>query len=175
MMQTEREYADALFVLAAEEGNVPLYQKHLRTVRDAVLQTPEYIDFLRSPAIPLSERLQAIDEAFGSLPEYIVSFLKLLCENGRLPLLTACIAEFDAMAMALANKTTATVYSAVELSEQQKSALTAKLETLSGKTVEATFAVDPSLIGGIRIDMEGRTYDGSIKRRLREVKDVIIG
>lgn len=175
MMQIEKEYAEALFALAEEEGNVPLYQQHLHTVRDAITENPGYIDFLRSPAIPLSERLQAIDEAFGSLPEYIVSFLKLLCENDRLPLLLACIAEFDALAMALANTTTAAVYSAVELTEKQKSALTAKLESLSGKTVVPTFAVDPSLIGGIRIDMEGRTYDGSIKHRLRDVKDVIIG
>ncbi len=175
MMQTEREYAEALFMLAAEEGDVPLYQQHLHTVLDAITANPGYIDFLRSPAIPLSERLQAIEQAFGDLPEYIVSFLKLLCENDRLPLLSACIAEFDALAMALANKTTATVYSAVALTENQKVALTAKLETLSGKTVDPTFVVEPSLIGGMRIDMEGRTYDGSIKRRLRDVKEVIVG
>lgn len=175
MMQIDREYAEALFMLAAEEDAVGLYRQHLHTVRDAIIANPTYLDFLVSPAIPMSERLRALDEAFGDLPEYIVSFLKLLCEKGRAPLLLSCIAAFDDLAMAAAHTAIASVYSAVELSKEQKAALVTKLETVSGKTVEAVFSVDPSLIGGVRIDMEGKTYDGSIRRRLRDVKDVMNG
>ena len=85
MMQTEREYAEALFSLAAEENSVAEYLDALLTVKELVAENPDYIELLASPAIPMSERLAAIDEAFdGRMPEYVVSFIRLLCENGRI-------------------------------------------------------------------------------------------
>ena len=44
-----------------------------------------------------------------------------------------------------------------------------------GKNVRAVYIIDESLIGGVKIEVEGKTFDGSIKHRLSEVKDVIIG
>ena len=81
MIQTEREYAEALFSVALEENSAEEYLEALLTVRQVIGENPEYIEFLASPAIPMSERAVAIDEAFGSMPEYVVSFIKLLCEN----------------------------------------------------------------------------------------------
>ena len=79
MMQTDREYAEALFMLAAEEGNTEEYFSSLQTVKELIDENPDYLEFLSSPAISLKERLFAIDEAYGeTFPEYVVSFLKLL-------------------------------------------------------------------------------------------------
>ena len=176
MMQTEKEYAEALFMLAAEEQKTEEYSRSLGLIRSVVQENPTYPEFLASPAIPLSERLAALDEAFGdSVPEYVLSFLKLLCENGRIRLLEECIAEFEKLSMAFSNRIAARVFSAIPLDEDQKQALCAKLEKISGKIVEPEYTVDPSLIGGIKIEIEGKTYDGSIKHRLYDVKDVMIG
>ena len=64
MMQTEREYAEALFTLATEENEVGSYLTSLQTVKKLLEESPDYIEFLSSPAISLCERLEAIDEAF---------------------------------------------------------------------------------------------------------------
>lgn len=176
MMQTDKEYAEALFLLIAEEQKLDDYTKALETVKTLIQETPEYTEFLASPAISLSERLQAIDEAFGeSMPEYIVSFLKILCENGRIRSLIGCIDEFGKLAMAISNRTEAFVVSAVPLSDGQKTAICSKLEKITGKTIDPVYTVDESLIGGIKIEVEGKTFDGSIRHRLQDVKDVIIG
>ena len=53
--------------------------------------------------------------------------------------------------------------------------LVAKLEKVTGKKVNAFYFVDESLIGGLRIELDGKLYDGTVKKRLSEVKDVIIG
>lgn len=171
MKQPEKEYAAALFMLAAENGCADAYRTALHTVRDAV--TTDYLEFLATPAVPLAERLTAIDEAFGSLPEHVVSFLKLMCENGHIRALPAGVAEYDALVLALSNRTVATVTSATPLSDAQKAALCAKLETVTGKGIDAVYTVDASLIGGVVIEVEGKTYDGSLRHRLHDVKDVM--
>lgn len=176
MMQTDKEYAEALFMLAAEENKCDEFLTHLNVIKALIAENPDYIEFLSSPAIPLNERLQAIDEAFGaSMPEYVVSFLKLLCENGRVRTLPGCIDEFAKLVMALSGKSLANIYSAVELSDEQKKAVCVKLEKLTGRSVDPFYIIDESLIGGLKIEIEGKTYDGSVRHHLREVKDVIIG
>ena len=175
MRQTDKEYAEALFMLATEEGQTKEYGDALLTVKSVINSNPDYIDFLRSPAISLGERLSAIDDAFGNfLPENVVSFLKLLCENGHIPELLSAIDKYVKLNDALLGKTPMSVYSAAPLSEEQKEALCQKLTGVTGKTVEPIFTVDPSLIGGIKIEIDGKTYDGTIKTRLRDIKDVII-
>ena len=175
MRQTDKEYAEALLMLAIEDGQTEDYRNKLLTVKESIEANPEYIDFLRSPAISLNERLLAIDEAFGAfLPENILSFIKLLCENGHIRELISSINEFSKLADAMLGKASLNVYSAVELSKEQQDILCQKLNKVTGKTVEPIFTVDPSLIGGIKIEIDGKTYDGSIKTRLRDIKDVII-
>ncbi|MBR5774268.1 MAG: ATP synthase F1 subunit delta [Clostridia bacterium] len=174
MAQTNREYAEALFALALEENQVSEYSRALGIVSDAIEQSPEYIDFLVSPAVPISERLAAIDEAFESVvPEHVLSFLKILCENRQAFLLAGCIKEFEKLVQASSNRTTAIVYSVIELTSEQKSALCQRIERVCGKSIDLVCLIDPSLIGGIKIEVDGKIFDGSIKQRLHEVKEVI--
>ncbi len=175
MIQTDKEYAEALFMLAAEENAAEEYLKCLGSVEKVIDDNPDYIDLLASPAIPLEERLQAIDEAFGDFPEHPLSFLKLLCETGNIRLLKDCICEYKRLYTESSDIVCATVYSAVELSTAQKDALCRKLEKQYGKQIDPTYLIDPSLLGGLKVEIEGKTYDGSVKRRLQDIKDVIIG
>ena len=174
MIEADKEYGQALFMLAAEEDQVEPFYEELCLLKETALQ-PDYLSLLDSPAIPLSERLAAIDEAFGALSQHVVSFLKLLCENGRIRQLAGAIEEYGSLRMAMSNRAAAVVSSAVPLSEDQKAALCAKLSAKLGKQIDASYVVDPSLIGGVKIETQGSTYDGTVKHRLREVKDVIIG
>ena len=175
MMNTEREYAEAMFALAAECGKSDEYLASLCEIRTLLRENPLYIEFLSSPAIPQSERCGAIDEAFGSYDEHICSFLKILCENSRVRNVCECIDEFEKLVLASKSRASGTVYSVVELDEAQKQRLCQKLEKTTGKSVDMTYIVDPSLLGGLRIELEDKTYDGSIRHRLGEVKEVIIG
>ena len=174
MIQTEREYAVALFTIAVEENAVDEYLDCLISIKQLFEESPDYIEFLNSPAIALSERKNSIDEAFeGRIPEYLVSFLKVLCENDKVRTVIGCIDEFFKPAMEFKGSTFANVYSAVALSDSQKEAVCKKLEKLTDKKVEPIFIIDESLIGGLKIEVDGKTFDGSIKHRLGEIKDVM--
>lgn len=174
MIQTEREYAEALFTLAVEENAVEEFLDSLVTLKQLFDENPDYIEFLNSPAIPLGERTASIDEAFdGKMPQYVVSFIKVLCENGKMRTILLCINEFETLARAFSNRAIATVYSAVELSDEQKDAVCKKLEALTNKRIDPIYIIDESLIGGMKIEVDGKTFDGSIKHRLGDIKDVM--
>lgn len=174
MTQTNKEYATALFSLATESNAVDEYEKSLLEIGNIFKENPDYIRVLESPAIPLSERIAFIDKAFESTyTEYLVSFIKVLCENGHITEICNCIEEFCDLVRIYKNRTIATVYYVEPLTDEQKSALLDKLQKISGKVIEPEFIKDESLIGGIKVQIDDKIFDGSIKNRLHKAKGVI--
>ena len=175
MRQTDKEYAEALFELCAEEGTLSECLADVNDVKELFKAYPEYVSLLSSPAVPLSERLSAIDEAFGErMTPYTVYFLKLLCEKGRICLFSEIAEELNKLYLHYTGRTTAYVTSAFELSDEQKAALVKKLSKSENKEIDAVYSVDPSLMGGVKVEVCGKVYDGTIKRRIRDVKEVMM-
>lgn len=174
MAQVINEYAQALFELALESGATEEFSSALDTVLTVMNENPEYLDFLSSPNIPKSERTAAIEQAFSeNTPEYVVSFLLLLCERGRIRNLEECISEYKRLCDVAGKISVAEVKSAIELTEAQKDALKAKLEKLCGNGVVLSCHIDESLLGGVVVEIDGKVIDGSIKHKLHELKEVM--
>ena len=62
---------------------------------------------------------------------------------------------------------------AVALTESQAQKLTEKLQKLTGKTVELENFVDPSVLGGVRLDYDGKRVDGTVKNRLDSIRELL--
>jgi F-type H+-transporting ATPase subunit delta len=176
MTQISKEYAVALFMLACEKKKREEYDAALKTLHDAFSENPEYLVFLSSRGIPLSERLDAIEQAFSKqLPEDVVSFLKLLCEKGRVNCFSDAVQEYQNLLNASKRVSNAKVISAVALSDEEKEKLGQKLKAISNTTVKMEYVVDASLLGGVIVEIDGKVLDGSIKNRLRDIKEVMNG
>ena len=174
MKQTSKAYAEALFSIALEQKKVSEFAENLEQIEAVIQENPDYVSYLKTPALPLSERLNAIEEAFGNtMPEEIVSYLKLLCENGHISALKDSITEFLRLEMAVSNTVTVMVTSAIALEDAQKEKLIQKLEAKYHKRFYPIYKVDSALLGGIRIEMEDKVIDGSILKRLQSLKEVI--
>ena len=120
-----------------------------------------------------------IDAAFGSQAHpYLTNFIKLLCERGYMKQFGDCMEAFQEHYYADHGITRAQVTSAVALSDAQREALLGKLESVSGKKVVMTETVDPQLIGGIRVEIDGKAMDGTLSSRLsgisRSLKEVTL-
>lgn len=174
MNEISREYASALFALARENGAEEEYARGLSAIDAAFREIPQYVDFLSSHGIPKEERISALFAAFsGRVPTHVLSFLSLLCEKGRVHEFSACAAAYEELLREWKKTSVATVVSAVPLTEDEKARLVAKLEAVCGHAVTAEYRVDESLVGGVSITVDGKVMDGSIRRRLQEVKEVI--
>lgn len=176
MTDVSNEYSQALFMLAAEHGKEDEFEKELSEIRSLLQENPEYLQLLSSPGIPIKERLDTVDKAFGdSYSEYIVCFIKLMCENGRISELIRCIDEFQSLKRFSSNVAAVTVYSAVELSPKQKERLCGKLAKSLSKTIVAEYKTDKSLLGGIKVEVDGKIFDGSVRNHLKRIKGVMNG
>ena len=174
MTEISKEYGTALFMLACEENEQERYAKALESIENAFLENPQYQELLASPSVSLNERLCVIDTVFAdSIPEHILSYLKLLCEKGRIPYFIESVQAYKELFDASKHISNAKITSAVELTENEKQKIIAKLESMEKGKVQAEYFVDADLLGGFIVEIDGKILDGSLRRRLHEIKGVI--
>ncbi len=174
MTDISREYGAAIFALACESGAKKEYSDALNFVKSVFDAEPEYSEMLASPAIPLGERLAAIAEAFcDDVPAEVLSYLQLMCEKGRIAYFAESVEVFGELYAASERIYNAKIYSAAELTDEQKEKLIKKLEKVYGGTVAGEYLVDAALMGGVVVEVDGNIMDGSLRTRLQDVKEVI--
>ena len=94
----------------------------------------------------------------------------LLLQRGRLESLPAVLAEFIRLDHARQGIFTATAISAAPLEPAEVRELTARLQALTGGSIELSQSVDPSLLGGIQVQLGDRLIDGSVRGRLERLR-----
>ena len=96
-----------------------------------------------------------------------------MCQKNIIGEIQGCAEEFDNLYREFKKISIAYVKSSVPLTEEQKEKLKTRLETVSGCNVTLECMVEEGLIGGVKVEMNGIIYDGSVKRKLEEIKKVI--
>lgn len=174
MKELGYEYGEALFALALENDSLESYHTALSLVADTFDGEKVYYEFLQNPTVAAKERVGCIKEAFGrEIPTEVLSFLCLLCEKGRMGCFFEAFKTYTALYDAARRVTNVTVTSAVALTEDEKEKLMTKLCAAKGQTVNASYTVDPTILGGIIIETDGKIIDASLRRRLFEIKGVM--
>ena len=179
MTQTARLYGGSLYDLAVEEKLADTILEQMQEIRDIFRENPDYVKLLSEPSLPKEERIKLIEEAFGGQAErYLVNFIKLLCERGLLGEYAGCCEAFTRRYNADHGIAEAVVTSAVALSETQMTAIREKLEKISGKKVSLVQKTDPSVLAGLRVELEGKQLDGTVQGRLsgisKKLSEIIV-
>ena len=152
MTELAKRYGGSLYDLAAEEQLTDQLLAELDVALDCFNQEPAYLRLLSTPGVPKKERCALLDKAFAEAHPYLVNFLKLLCEENLLAELPGCVRAYR---------------------DRYNADLLAKLQEMTGKTVRLTAKVDPSILGGLRLDLNGTRLDGTVQRRLERLRDNI--
>ena len=174
MTSTAREYASALFLLARESGQEDSFLEALELVDRQFADNPAYVEMLRCPGIPKAERQKALEAAFSTvLPREVLIFLQLLCKGGHMQAFSDCLAEYTAFYRAQKQISVGKVTSATPLTAEEQNTLLARLQVLCGHPVSFEYTVDPTLLGGVTVEIDGKILDGSLRHRLHQVKEVI--
>ena len=169
-----KEYAVALFSIALESGQHAQIYADMEYLKELVNDYPEYIDYLVNSSIPKSERVNNLREVFeGRVCDPVFAFLNVLLEHRDSNVLLSAIDEFRSLYEDYMNVADAVVTSVVELTDEQKKKLISKLSLVTGRRIRATYVIDSSLIGGLSVTVDGKLYDGSIKKNLNNLKEVM--
>jgi F-type H+-transporting ATPase subunit delta len=158
-------YAAALFAVARTEGPLTEVEDELFRVAQVVKGNDELRDKLADPHI--------LDLLSGKAEPTTVSLVSLVVANGRIREFPAIVDELLAMTAAEGNKEVAEVRSAIALTEDQKSRLAEALGKATGKQVEVKVIIDPSIQGGVVAQVGDTVIDGSVRRRLEQLKNAL--
>ncbi|MDD3814751.1 MAG: F0F1 ATP synthase subunit delta [Desulfocapsaceae bacterium] len=172
-----RRYAKALFAVGKEEGKFEEYNETLQGVAGLYVSLPQVADALTNPLYPLDTRQKVMVGMIASMgvEKIMANFLNLLVEKKRADILPEVAEEYQSMVDNEKNVSHGSVVSAIELSDALQDKVRAALEKLTGKKVELTTSVDPSIIGGIIAKVGDLELDGSIRTQLASLKDSIKG
>jgi F-type H+-transporting ATPase subunit delta len=165
-----RVYARALVESAKEHDRLAAVHRDLDDFVAAVEQVPELASLLENPEIDRAAKAAVLEELLGDADELVRNFLLLLVEKGRISQLREIAREVDSLVAAEEQRLEVHLTTAVELSDEEARELVRQIETAAGRKVEATREVDPSLIGGLVLQVGTRRVDASVRGRLDQLR-----
>ena len=166
-------YAEALADVALKHKNSEAVKRDLGAFAEVYSSSGELRSFLENPAAGREAKHKAIGEIAARMelgPE-TRNFLFVLIDHGRMRALEEIQQAFGEELDARLGVARAEVTSARDLSAQEKKDLTAVLAEKTGKKIEARFAEDETLLGGVRVRIGSTVYDGSVRERLNRLRE----
>lgn len=169
-----KEYALAMFAIALENDSMEEIHSDMVSLKQVIDENPEYLEYLVNPAVSKSERIENVAMVFeGRVCEDVFAFINILVNHGDTYCLESAIDEFNQMYEDYMHFAKAVVTSVVELTDAEKEKLISKLQQVTKKRVVAEYVIDKSLMGGITVVVDGMFYDGSVRKNLNNIKEVI--
>ncbi|HKC90409.1 MAG TPA: ATP synthase F1 subunit delta [Candidatus Limnocylindria bacterium] len=159
-----RRYAEALVELATTERALGELRASLEKLAPAFDRVT--VAGLRNPSVPLKQRVEALTSALGAEPDVVRSLLLLLLETDRIALVPQIALAFGDLVDQREGIAKARITTAVPLDEPARRELVRRLERESGRKLRATFAVDPTLIGGAKVQIGDHLIDASVHAKL---------
>ena len=170
MSVVHRTYARALYEVAKEKGRVQEVREELGDFARAIAEVPELRALLRNPQLQPAAKADALGALLGDADKILRNFLRLLAEKGRAGEIEEVAREFERLAAAEEGLLEVELTTAYELSDEEARAILGQIEEASGRRVEATRKVDPSLIGGIVLQAGSMRLDASVRGRFDRLR-----
>ena len=143
----------------------------LRELADAAEASEELRSLLENPEVDSRVKEDVLARVAQGADETVVNFVRLVAEKGRAAELGEIADELDALVAAEERILDVEITTAHELSEAEFGRIVSKIESASGRTVQAGRAVDPNLIGGIVLQAGSMRLDASVRGRLERLRN----
>ncbi|GED63858.1 MULTISPECIES: F0F1 ATP synthase subunit delta [Lysinibacillus] len=171
-----KRYAQALFELAQQKNILAEVGADLNELTKIVKESPDLLTLLNAPKFSIGRKKQMVAEIFAGATPEVLRAVQLLVEKKRVnevKLIANAYAELAAKAQGTAD---ATVFSTRALSAEESANISTTFAKLVGKqSLNITNEIDPSLLGGIRVQIGNHIYDSSVANKLERLKRELIG
>jgi F-type H+-transporting ATPase subunit delta len=150
--------------------------KELRESAELLERTPALKQALFDPLLPAARKRALVEAVWGKAgaSPLLLRLLVLLVQNGRLDLLPEVEVAFRTAWNAERGVVEAEAVTAVPLADAQRSALAKALGGISGLGVDLETRLDPGILGGVLVKMGGKSYDGTVRGRLKAMKSRLV-
>jgi F-type H+-transporting ATPase subunit delta len=171
-----KRYALALFELAKDHNQLESIEEELRVVKQVFAETAELKLILSSPKLSINKKKEIVKEAFSGSSLYVLHTLMLLIDRGRISEVQDVAGAFIEMANDARGVAEATVYSVRPLTNAEKEEVSSSFAKQVGKkSLLIENKIDPELLGGLRVRIGNRIFDGSLRGKLNRLERNLIG
>lgn len=170
-------YAGALYELADEAKILDEVANDLNGIKQLFSESADFRRLIRSPVLGRKDQekaIAAIAEQAGA-QTITTNFLRLIARNRRLFALSAMVDAFLAILAERRGEVRAQIRSAHPLTDDQTARLEASLRDVAGAKVTLETSVDPSLLGGLVVQLGSRMYDSSLRTKLQRLQHAMKG
>lgn len=166
-----RNYAEALLELGQQHDAVVPYGELLEAVAGAVATEPRLAAVLESPRVPKARKKLLLRTALGAFaPVPFIRFLEAVVQRSRQGQLREMSAAYQALVDRHLNRIHAGVTTAHAVDPELARSIVATFSAVIGKEVVPHFHTDPRLLGGLIVRVGDRVLDGSLRRRLLQLR-----
>ena len=163
-------YSEALFELAQESKTLVETEREVEQVLATLNEQPDLVKFIDNPLLTADAKCQLLSKIFG---DELLHFLFVMIHRNRAHYICEALQAFVDRSQEARGIIKATVSVVEPLTEEQSSQLLTKLQTITGKTVILQTRIDPSIVGGLVVQIGDMRIDGSVARRLEELKKAL--
>lgn len=171
-----KRYALALFQIAREKQLLEKIEEELRVLKEVLYLNEELTAVLKSPKLSKEKKKEILSTSFSSLNPIILNTLLLMVDRHRQDEMIAVADTFIELANEERGIEEADVYSIRPLSDDEKAALSSSFAAKIGKkSLEIENIVDSNLLGGLKIRIGNRIFDGSLQGKLERLERQLLG
>lgn len=168
-------YAKALFRLAYEQENLEQVNNDIRLLQGYCNEAEGFMELLISPVIKPQQKKEALHSVLENKVEpSTMSFIDLLITNNRESLLEDINRGFISLYKQEKGIKSVTLYTAVEMDQLQLEAINQFLQKQFNAPVEITLKVNPELLGGFKLTIDGKMADASLSSKLKNMKKQLL-
>ena len=162
-----KRYASALFQIANEQQILGQVEEDLRVVKEVLEYNPDLKAVLKSSKLTIDKKKEIVKNAFASVNVFVLNTVLILIDRHREDQIVEVTDQFLELANEAKGIADAKVYSARELTDAEREGLSAAFAAKIGKkSLRIENIVDSNLLGGIRLRIGNRIYDGSLRGKL---------
>jgi ATP synthase F1 delta subunit len=170
MQDAAHVYAEALFEVGRDKGNLDSLQQQLGQFVDAVDGDRDLQVFLFSPYLSSADKREGLGRAISGAEPELINFLELLVEKHRMPEIFRIRRQLDELWKHENRRIDVTVTSAVELDPAVVGKIGQEVERQTGEEVDLSSKVDDGILGGIVLQVGNMVLDASIRSRLEKLR-----
>ena len=164
-------YSRSAYQLAEEKNITGSFFQELQAVQNAMTIRPELMSLLKSPLITHDEKRSLIEGILGPKSSSLArEFLNLLVKKNRIDLFPDIVGELKRLTNEREKIQEVTAISARELHPSILQLLQKTLEKVTSRKIILRTEEDPSLLGGIQIQLGNRLLDGTLRSKLNALE-----
>ena len=160
-------YGAALYEAAKDVGKVEQILDEVKQLSSLIEGNEEISDFLNSPAIAPKEKKDVVEKTLkGIFCDEIINFVFVLIDKGRTGEVKRIARHYRRLYDQDAGVAEGVIYSVVPLKDEQLHRFEGEMSRLLQKKVKLKNRIDKKLIGGIKIQVDGKMIDQSYQHDL---------